>query len=148
MSEWIIDIDKYRKDYGFAHDCDDCERNAHQCSGEIVYSRMDICSFLDELEFGYYKPTPGKWISVDDELPVANLENNHVGDVLVYIPPREGVYQSGIRIGKLRPIPADETGEHNVWGVPRPGSKWTVWGWGYSEEPIVTHWMPLPKLPR
>ena len=147
MSEYIIDIDKYRKDYGFSRDCDDCEHKAYQCRGDFAYSRMDICDFLDELETGYYKPTPGKWISVDDELPETNGKNDHEYNVLCYVPPRDGCLQSGLYIGKIRYVKADD-GSGNFWGLPTPESDWTLWGWSYFEKPVVTHWMPLPEPPK
>lgn len=88
-----------------------------------------------------------EWISVKDRLPETDGEGTHKYDVLVYIPKRDGVNQHGIYIGKLLEVEPDRDGSGNFWGIPTPGSDWTVWGWGYLEEPVVTHWMPLPEMP-
>ncbi len=88
-----------------------------------------------------------QWISVEDQLPESNCENSHEGDVLCYIPPRDGVKQHGLRLGKLCPVAATD-GSKNFWGKPTPETDWTVWGWSYFEKPVVTHWMPLPCAPK
>ena len=89
-----------------------------------------------------------EWISVKDRLPKTDGKNEHTHDVLVYIPKRDGVNQHGIYLGKLLKIEPDRDGSGNIWGIPTPGSEWTVWAWGYLEEPVVTHWMPLPEPPK
>lgn len=86
-------------------------------------------------------PTISEWIPCSERLPEM-CEN-----VLLYIPLREGVRQHGIRIGYCdedNPIPEDEDGEHNFWGMKTYGGKWHVTGWGYYDEPIPIAWMPLP----
>ena len=94
-------------------------------------------------------PTVGDWISVKDRLPEKHLINDHEADVLLYIPKRDGCRQHGIYLGFLRetPMPPDD-GSGNFWGRPCPGSDWTAWGWSHFEEPIVTHWMPMPDPPK
>lgn len=87
-----------------------------------------------------------QWMSVKDALPDTDGKNTHDYDVLVYVPKREGCSQHGIYIGKLNNIPADD-GSGNFWGIKTKASEWTIWGWGYIEHPIVTHWMPLPVPP-
>lgn len=87
-----------------------------------------------------------QWVSVKDALPDTDGKNTHDYDVLVYVPKREGCIQHGIYIGKLNNIPADD-GSENFWGIKTKASEWTIWGWGYIEHPIVTHWMPLPAPP-
>ena len=33
-------------------------------------------------------------------------------------------------------------------GITNKSSEWLLWGWSYLKEPMVTHWMPLPKTPK
>lgn len=91
-------------------------------------------------------PESPRWIPVTERLPETDGENTHAHDVLVYIPKRDGCYQHGIYVGKVSHIPPDD-GRGNFWGIKTDASDWTVWGWGYLETPVVTHWMPLPELP-
>lgn len=88
------------------------------------------------------------WVGVKDRTPEPHEKNDHEADLMLYIPKREGVRQHGIYLGFLRkePLPPDD-GSGNFWGVKCPGSDWTVWGWSHFEEPIVSHWMPLPEPP-
>ena len=87
------------------------------------------------------------WIPVTEQLPESNHKNDHVGDVLCFVPPRDGCYQSGLYLGKLNHIAAND-GSGNFWGRPIQESDWTLWGWSYLEKPVVTHWMPLPEPPK
>ncbi len=70
----LIDVDALKKELRMADRCEDCERNARDCQYVYGFTRMDICSMLDDA------PTvemPG-WISVQDRLPEKNVP------VLVY----------------------------------------------------------------
>nr|DAU81898.1 MAG TPA: Protein of unknown function (DUF551) [Caudoviricetes sp.] len=87
------------------------------------------------------------WIPVTEQLPESNHKNDHVGDVLCFVPPRDGCYQSGLYLGKPKHVAADD-GSGNFWGRPMQASDWTLWGWIYLEKPVVTHWMPLPEPPK
>lgn len=89
-----------------------------------------------------------RWIPVSERLPETDGKNEHTFDVLVYVPKREGCNQHGYFLGKLCKIEADNTGSGNFWGAKTPGSNWTLWGWSYFEEPIPSHWMPLPQSPK
>jgi hypothetical protein len=88
------------------------------------------------------------WISCSEKLPETDGENTHAFDVLVYVPKRDGCSQNGYYLGKLHKVEADNTGNKNFWGIKTSGSKWTLWGWGYFEEPIPSHWMLLPQPPK
>lgn len=103
----------------------------HLKNGDVAIPIIDI----------EHAPTVNQWIPCSERLPEM-CEN-----VLLYIPLREGVRQHGIRIGYCdedNPIPEDEDGEHNFWGMKTYGGKWHVTGWGYYDEPIPIAWMPLP----
>ena len=81
------------------------------------------------------------WISVKERMPEKGEK------VLLYIPEREGCKQHGMYLGAAGEVEEDPKGEHNLLGRPTPGSNWRISGWSYFEEPIVTHWMPLPDAP-
>ena len=46
----LIDIDAFRKDWGLAERCEDCERDARECQYDQIYTRMDFCGWLDDAE--------------------------------------------------------------------------------------------------
>ena len=81
------------------------------------------------------------WISVKERMPQKGEK------VLLYIPEREGCKQHGMRIGEVGKVEGYTKGEHNFWERIVYGSDWRVSGWSYFEEPIITHWMPLPDAP-
>ena len=72
------------------------------------------------------------WISVEDRLPEPKV------DVILIA---KGWNDRQVYIGRL-----DEVKPSKSWltGLTSNGSQWTVWGFSYLKEPIVTHWMPLP----
>ena len=57
----LIDIDAFRKDWGLAERCEDCERDARECQFDQIYTRMDFCGWLDDAE-------------IIDAVPVAQCE--------------------------------------------------------------------------
>lgn len=50
--------------------------------------------------------------------------------------------------GSLKPVKGCPDGSDNIWGIPTPGSEWTLWGWSYFKKPNVTYWRTLPRLPK
>lgn len=107
----------------------------------LEYKTMSMCASSDYCR-GWndaVKEMP-KWISVKEKMPQKGEK------VLLYIPEREGCDQYGMRIGEVGKVEGDPKGEHNLWRRPVYGSDWRVSGWSYFEEPIVTHWMPLPDI--
>jgi hypothetical protein len=44
----LIDVDKFKADYGMADDCKDCKQNASLCQYDTIYSKMDFCGWLDD----------------------------------------------------------------------------------------------------
>lgn len=88
-----------------------------------------------------------EWISVKDRMPEENEKNDKKRYVLVFIPEREGCSQNGIYIATLKHVSEDD-GTGNFWGIRTEESDWEIWSWSYFENPIVTHWMPLPEPPK
>lgn len=87
-----------------------------------------------------------RWIPVEERLPENNHKKGRAGDVLCYVPPRDGCLQNGVYLGKLEHIVADD-GSGNFWNLKTPESDLALLGWSYFEQPVVTHWMPLPEPP-
>ena len=100
-----------------------------------MYGSSDYCRGWNDA----VKEMP-KWISVKERMPAKGEK------VLLYIPEREGCKQHGMYLGEVGEVEEDPKGEHNFWGRPVYGSDWRISGWSYFEEPIVTHWMPLPDI--
>lgn len=87
-----------------------------------------------------------RWVPVEERLPENNHEKGRAGDVLCYVPPRDGCFQNGVYLGKLEHIVADD-GSGNFWNLKTPASDWALCGWSYFEQPVVTHWMLIPEPP-
>lgn len=113
-----------------------------------IYEKEDMYPLLKDKQIWVLKRAIEalkalEWIQCSERLPETGT------NVLLYIPPREGVVQQGIRIGyrdERNPIPEDEEGEHNFWGIRTYGGEWHVTGWGYYDKPIPLAWMPLPRI--
>ena len=62
----MIDADALKASMHMANDCNKCEQNPAWCNASPIYSRQEICGYIDDM------PTvelPGWWISVKDRLP-------------------------------------------------------------------------------
>lgn len=76
-----------------------------------------------------------KWISVEERLPEPNTT------VLLIA---HGWEPQLVYIGKLEKVESEKSW---LTGLVSKASEWTVYGFSYLKEPIVTHWMPLPSMP-
>ena len=80
--------------------------------------------------------TQPKWISVEERLPEPNT-------IVLLI--AHGWEPQLVYIGKLEKVESEKSW---LTGLVSKASEWTVYGFSYLREPIVTHWMPLPELPK
>ncbi len=94
---------------------------------------------------GYYRTadrliangvTVQEWISVDDRLP------SDEQDVLVIA---HGWGGRLVYVGSHKRVEAQKSW---LTGITNKSSEWSLWGWSYLKEPMVTHWMPLPQPPK
>ena len=76
-----------------------------------------------------------EWISVEDRLP------SDEQDVLVIA---HGWGGRLVYVGSHKRVEAQKSW---LTGITNKSSEWLLWGWSYLKEPMVTHWMPLPKPP-
>lgn len=76
------------------------------------------------------------WISVKDRLPEPERE------VLLIA---HGWKSRILYIGCLHHMDAQKSW---LTGITSKESDWLMQGWSYLKEPTVTHWMPLPELPK
>ena len=76
-----------------------------------------------------------KWISVEERLPEPNTT------VLLIA---HGWESQLVYIGELKKVESERSW---LTGLVSKASEWTVYGFSYLREPIVTHWMPLPSMP-
>ena len=77
-----------------------------------------------------------EWISVKDRLPDPST------DVLLIA---HGWKGRSVYIGRLDKV---ESCKSWLTGLTNKASDWTICGFSYLVEPIVTHWMPLPEPPK
>ena len=75
------------------------------------------------------------WISVKDRLPYDEQE------VLVIA---HGWDERLVYVGSHKRVAAQKSW---LTGITNKSSEWSLWGWSYLKEPMVTHWMPLPEPP-
>lgn len=45
----LIDVDALKTERGMAYRCEDCKHDARMCQFNQDYTRMDICSMLDDV---------------------------------------------------------------------------------------------------
>lgn len=80
--------------------------------------------------------TVQEWISVNDRLPDDEQE------VLVIAHGCDGRL---VYVGSHKRVEAQKSW---LTGITNKSSEWSLWGWSYLKEPMVTHWMPLPQPPK
>ena len=80
--------------------------------------------------------TVQEWISVDERLPDDEQE------VLVIA---HGWGGRLVYVGSHKRVEAQKSW---LTGSTNKSSEWSLWGWSYLKEPMVTHWMPLPQPPK
>ena len=105
----------------------DAEKAESDCVDDLL---KDALAYIQQLE-----AAQPKWISVEDRLPEPNTT------VLLIA---HGWEHQLVYIGKLEKV---ESVKSWLTGLVSKASEWTVYGFSYLKEPIVTHWMPLPSMP-
>ena len=113
---------------GFDGDCIKCPYKCEQWCGDK--SKIDALAYIRQLE-----ATQPKWISVEERLPEPNT-------IVLLI--AHGWEPQLVYIGKLEKVESERSW---LTGLVSKASEWTVYGFSYLKEPIVTHWMPLPSMP-
>ena len=128
---------------------DECHGHHTDCHYEDdLFCTMHICgdarAYIQQLErkigeltgkVAQLEAAQQKWISVEERLPEPNttvlLIAHGWGPQLVYI-------------GELKKVESEKSW---LTGLVSKASEWTVYGFSYLKEPIVTHWAPLPSMP-
>ena len=107
---------------------------SHDIFSEPVttYAKLAIEALEKEKESGV---TLQEWISVDNRLP------SDEQDVLVIAHGWGGRF---VYVGSHKRVEAQKSW---LTGITNKSSEWSLWGWSYLKEPIVTHWLPMPEPP-
>ena len=103
-------------------------RNMGKGEEKCVLELLDAADTIEELE-----AAQPKWISVEERLPEPNTT------VLLIA---HGWEHQLVYIGKLEKVESEKSW---LTGLVSKASEWTVYGFSYLKEPIVTHWMPIPS---
>lgn len=111
-----------------------CIRHMSECALAYIQQLENNIGELTE-KVSQFEAAHPKWISVEDRLPEPNTT------VLLIA---HGWEHQLVYIGKLKKV---ESGKSWLTGLVSKASEWTVYGFSYIKEPIVTHWMPLPSMP-
>lgn len=99
----LIDVDKFKADYGMKDDCADCDKElrgkSKSCEFDRVYTKMDFCGWLDDA------PTvdaiPIEWINLFNSTPIGG---DSIDDLL-----REWRYKQEIEAERKRDEDENET---------------------------------------
>ena len=89
---------------------------------------LDVCHNTPDIE-------RSGWVSVKDRLPDDEQE------VLVIAHGWDGRL---VYVGSHKRVEAQKSW---LTGITNKSSEWSLWGWSYLKEPIVTHWLPMPEPP-
>ena len=106
-------------------------RNIGKGEEKCVLELLDAADTIEELE-----AAQPKWISVEERLPEPNTT------VLLIA---HGWESQLVYIGKLEKVESEKSW---LTGLVSKASEWTVYGFSYLHEPLVTHWMPIPQMPK
>ena len=136
----LIDADALKREWHMGEKCEECEQDARQCQYDDSFTRMDICSMLDDA------PTVGGWVSVKDRLPEENVAVN-----IVYVNTDPENYCEHIKDKPFTATGVYFRGEWYWWSSVVQDYL-AEYGVGYTDKMdkaiIVTHWMPLPEPPK
>ena len=112
----------------------DCACNSRMCADALDYIQQ-LEHHIGELteKVAQLEAAQPKWISVEERLPEPNTT------VLLIA---HGWEPQLVYIGKLEKVESEKSW---LTGLVSKASEWTVYGFSYLKEPIVTHWMPIPS---
>ena len=80
-------------------------------------------------------------VTVQEWIPVTERFPKDEQDVLVIAHGWDGRL---VYVGSHKRVEAQKSW---LTGITNESSEWSLWGWSYLKEPMVTHWMPMPEPP-
>ena len=127
------------------------ERNAAIAALNEVRDDQRVFKYATASDFLSARDAIERAIKVLESLPAADVEpvqerisvNDRLPDdeqeVLVIAHGWDGRL---VYVGSHKRVEAQKSW---LTGITNKSSEWSLWGWSYLKEPMVTHWMPLPS---
>lgn len=68
----LIDVDELRKYIGLSERCEDCDKDKIACQYDQVFTRMDLCGWIDDMPEAVVRCKDCRHCKTYDDIPWCN----------------------------------------------------------------------------